>query len=135
MHSKPPPNPPVYFIDRSLGRHLIADALRDAGTRVEVHDDHLRQDAPDEEWIALVGDEGWLAVTKDRNIRYRAAEIAAVKHHGARVLVLRAKNATGVELANVLVTALSRIERFVSRNDPPFIAGIDRSGRITRYAI
>ncbi len=135
MSSKSPPESVVYFIDRSLGRHLIANALRGAGVRVEVHDDHFPQDAADEVWIERVGAAGWLAVTKDRNIRYRTAEIEAVKRHGARVLVLRAKNATGTELADLLVATRERIERYVGRNEAPFVAGIDRAGRIITYEI
>lgn len=102
---------------------------------VEVHDDHLDQDAPDEEWIALVGDRKWLAVTKDKNVRFRTAEIEAIKCRGARVLVIRAKNATGLDMANILVEAHRRVERFVSRTDAPFVAGIDRSGTIRNYRI
>jgi hypothetical protein len=42
------PEPLVFFIDRSLGRRVIPNALRDAGARVEVHDDHFSQDAQDQ---------------------------------------------------------------------------------------
>jgi hypothetical protein len=37
------PSPPerlVFFIDRSLGRKVIPDALRAAGEEVRIHDDH-----------------------------------------------------------------------------------------------
>ena len=37
---------PVFFIDRSLGRRHVAQALRAAGAVVEIHDDHFPQDAP-----------------------------------------------------------------------------------------
>lgn len=40
------PDTPVFYLDRNFGRHLIADALREAGHTVEVHDDHLPIDAP-----------------------------------------------------------------------------------------
>ncbi len=33
----------------------LATTLRQAGLRVEVHDDHFQQDATDEEWLAGVG--------------------------------------------------------------------------------
>ena len=135
MSFKQPPEQLVYFVDRSLGRHKIADALRASGARVEVHDDHLNQDAPDEEWIALVGVRGWVAVTKDKNVRFRTAEIEAIKRYGARVLVLCAKNATGPDMANILVDARRRLERFVSSTAAPFVAGIVRSGKITNYPI
>jgi len=68
------------YLDRNLGKHVIADALREAGATVEIHDDHLPLNAPDEDWIALVGRNSWIAITKDKNIRHRAAEIAAIKN-------------------------------------------------------
>ena len=135
VSSKQPPEQLVYFIDRSLGKHLIADALRAAGARVEVHDDHLEQDAPDEAWIALVGRQKWIAVTKDKNVRFRTAEIEAIKRHGARALVQRAKNATGSDMAGILVNARPRLERFVSKTAAPFVAGIDRLRTIRNYPI
>ena len=46
-------------------------SFRSLGMKVEVHDDHLLPDAPDEDWIALVGKEGWFSLTKDKNIRHR----------------------------------------------------------------
>lgn len=76
------PRDTVFFLDRSLGKHVVADALRNAGLAVQVHDDHLPVDAPDVDWIGLVGHRGWIAVTKDKNIRYRTAEIASIKRNG-----------------------------------------------------
>ena len=76
--SKPPPEPTL-FLDRNLGKHIIARQLRDAGIAVEVHDDHLPQDAPAEDWIALVGRKGWVAITKDKNVRYRVAELESIR--------------------------------------------------------
>lgn len=46
----------VIFIERNLGKHKVAQILRYAGELVEVHDDHLPQNAPDEQWIKLVGE-------------------------------------------------------------------------------
>ena len=123
------------YLDRNLGKHVIADALREAGATVEIHDDHLPLSAPDEDWIALVGRNRWIAITKDKNIRYRAAEIAAIKKHGAMVVVVRAKNATGRELGEILSSSLVRIQRFAESHQPPFVAGIDRSGRIMLYDV
>ena len=129
------PDEIVLFLDRNLGNHVIAGALRDAGHQVEIHDDHLPVDAPDEHWIRLVSSRGWIGLTKDKQIRYRTAEISAIKEYGARVIVIRAKNQTGPEIAEILVKYYSRIQRFVTRESVPFIAGINRSGAISHYAI
>jgi len=131
--SSKPPSEVVYYLDRNLGRHVIAKALRAAGAVVEVHDDHLPATAPDEDWIELAARKSWLAITKDRNIRYRAAELEAIREHSAMVLVVRATNATGQDIADVLVKAQMRIRRFVDKHDAPFVARIDRSGRVTKY--
>lgn len=45
----------VFYVDRNLDSKIVPKALRKAGVSVEIHDDHLAQDAADEEWIELVG--------------------------------------------------------------------------------
>ena len=44
-----------------------------------------------------------------------------------------AATATGQDIADVLVKAQMRIRRFVDKHDAPFIARIDRSGRVSKY--
>lgn len=127
--SKPLPEPTL-FLDRNLGRHIIADRLRSEGMAVEVHDDHLPLDAPDEEWIALVGSMRWVAITKDRNVRYRAAELQAIRRHSARVIVIRMKDATGQDIAEVLVRGRHRIARFSAKTPAPFLAGIYKTAAV-----
>ena len=102
---------------------------------MEVHDDHLAIDAPDEDWIALAGDKDWIAITEDKNIRYRSGELLAIQENLARVIVLRAKRTTGVDKADLLIKYAERIQDFARKNDAPFVAGIDRNGRITKYNI
>ena len=121
------------FLDRNLGKHIISDALRSAGHIVHLHDDFLPPDAPDEDWIALVGEKNWIAVTKDKNIKYRTGELQAIKWHYARVFVVRAKDATGKEIAEILNKAYKRIEKFSKTNHPPFVAAINRFGPIKKY--
>ena len=83
--------PLVFFLDRNLGKHTIADALRQAGAEVQIHDDHFRQETPDEEWLREVGQRSWIVLTKDTQIRYRAHERAALRQAGVRAFVLVAK--------------------------------------------
>ena len=124
---------PILFLDRNLGKHIIADRLRSAGMKVEVHDNHLPPDAPDEDWLALVGRMGWVALTKDKNIRYRTAELESIRRNAARIIVIRAKNATGSDIAELLVKGRRRIARFAAKTVAPFVAAIDGSSRIRVY--
>ena len=125
----------ILYLDRNLGNHVIANAIRDAGHRVEIHDDHLPIDAPDEDWISLVGKKSWVALTKDKNVRYRAGEIETIKSAKARVIVVRAKNLTGSEIANLLTKYHHRMKMYAEKNTAPFIASIDRSGKVKSYII
>ncbi len=100
-----------------------------------MHDDHLPQDATDAEWLHLVGKKRWIAIGRDKNIRYRGPEKAALIQANARLIVVRAKNTTGQDIAEILVKRINRIYRFVERHDAPFIAGITRDGKITKYPL
>ena len=63
--------PSVLFVDRSLGAKKIPSELRARGYEVRVHDDLLSQDAADEDWLKLIGKNGWIGITRDKNIRYQ----------------------------------------------------------------
>jgi predicted nuclease of predicted toxin-antitoxin system len=124
-------DPFIFFVDRSLGKHTIADALRQAGVAVEIHDDHFSQNATDETWLREVGRRGWIVLTKDTWIRRRSHERAALIHARVRAFVLVAGNLAGPEMAAVFVKALPAIHRFVAHHDPPFIAKITRSSAVS----
>lgn len=123
----------TFFIERNLGKYDVAQCLRDAGANVEIHDDHLAQDSPDEKWISLVGRKNWIAITEDRHIRYRTAEKLTIIDFKARVVVVRAKNMTGKQKGEFLAGALNKIQKYANENSPPFIVGIDRSKKIRSY--
>lgn len=126
---------PTLFLDRCLGRKHFASLLRSAGLKVEVHDNYLPQNAPDDDWIALVGRKGWVAITKDKRIRYRGAELKSVKDHKARIIVLRMKVATIEEMANLLIKARHQIALLNAITEAPFMAKIDRGCKLQSYLI
>ena len=107
VNSRPPDDRSILFIDRNLGRHVLADKLREAG----------------------------IAIGRDKNIRYRGPEKAALIQANARLIVIRAKNTTGQDIADLLIRHINRIYRFANKHDAPFIAGITRDGTITKYPL
>ena len=73
--------PPEFFFDRSLGK-ASAKRLRERGWVIHLIADFYRDDAADvadEEWIAEGCSRGWLLLTKDKKIRYRANELGALE--------------------------------------------------------
>ncbi|MYJ42928.1 MAG: hypothetical protein F4076_10915 [Acidimicrobiaceae bacterium] len=62
----------VFFLDRGLGFHLIAEAIRARGYEAlpmaDAYPDGTDQRISDPEWITRADTEGWVALTKDPSI-------------------------------------------------------------------
>jgi len=114
----------VYFTDRDLGKQFPA-RLREAGLHVERHADHFEPSSPDADWLQAVGQRGWVVITHDERIRYKANELAAVVQHRVALLVV-VGHAPYPQLAEHFVHTLSRIEAFLAAHKPPFIAKVYR---------
>jgi predicted nuclease of predicted toxin-antitoxin system len=125
-----PPDPPVFFIDRSLGYRTVANALEEAGYRVERHDDHYPPDTPDAQWLRDVGKNGWVVLTKDRQFDKNQIELNSLHESGAATFVLKAGNLTGSQIAAVLVGAMPGALLVLRKFDRPFIARIGKGGQI-----
>lgn len=67
---------PDLFLDRSLGRIGVPSLLRAAGLRLTTLAEHYGvpqdENVPDEEWLALAGERGWVVFMKDYRVRYNA---------------------------------------------------------------
>lgn len=114
----------VYFTDRDLGRRF-PEILRIGGLTVERHADHFEPDTTDEEWLEEIGKRGWIALTHDRRIRYKPNERDAVMRHSVGLLVIVGA-APYPDLAQAFLATLPRIEHFLARHNPPFIAKVYR---------
>jgi PIN like domain len=125
------PEPLVFFIDRSLGRRIVAQALREVGETVEIHDDHFAPDAKDEVWLVEVGRRGWIVLTKDDRIRYRVTERTALASARVRAFVLTSTQLQGSEMAAAFVKALPRIKRLIASRAPPLLGRVSRNGKVS----
>lgn len=120
----------TFFIDRSLGRDKVVAELRAKGALVEPHDSHFPADAPDQEWLNEVGTRGWIVISKDRRIRHRGAERAAVEDAKVALFIFRGGNMRGDEIAQAIAAALPRMLHLVQRQARPFIATISKGGAV-----
>lgn len=87
--------------------------------------DHFADRTPDTEWLSVVGAKGWVVITHDEQIRYKANELAAVMQHGVAMLLVVGL-APYPKLAEHFVNTLPRIEAFVGAHRPPYIAKVYR---------
>lgn len=120
--------PPEFFVDRSLGRHVVPQALRDTGAIVhamaDVYGERMGQGLADDEWLRDAGERDWVVLMKDAKIRYRPAELRVVLDHGVRAFCLTNANLRGAEMAERFVGNLSRISRIAEQEPGPYIYGV-----------
>ena len=127
-----PPERLVFFVDRSLGRKIIPDALRAADEEVRVHDEFFPQDEKDEVWLAEVGRLGWVVLTKDKHIRYRQVEIQALLAGKVRAFILTARgDLSGAEVGQIFIKAMPAMKKLCDTATPPFIARVSRDSSVT----
>lgn len=112
----------IFFTDRDLGV-TFPRILSEQGLHVERHDDHFIDYTSDRDWLLEVGRRGWFAISKDRRIRYRPNERDAVMQAGVGLFLLIG-NAPHSVLADNFAATISKIERFVQKNNRPFIAKV-----------
>jgi hypothetical protein len=126
---------PKFFLDRSLGRKAVPEALRAAGWDVVTLTEHYGMPADeqiaDTEWIAEAAGRGWPILMKDKRIRHRRAEIDAVISHQARCFVITRGDLPSAEMVTRIITNREAIVAAVA--DPgPYIYSVqlDRLSRL-----
>jgi hypothetical protein len=122
----------TFFLDYQIGRFVVAQALRNAGAKVEVHLDHFEQAAPDPEWIPEVGRRDWVLITKDQNIRRNPLERAAYEAARLRGFVVTGKDMDGQNLASLLVRCLPGMVYRAAGAPGPSLFTISRGGTFVR---
>lgn len=111
---------PVFFLDRGLGRYVVADAIRYRGlsvlTMAEVYPHGADEDVTDNEWMLRADAEGWVALTKDYAIVRDHTDTLA--RTSLRVFSLNNANLTGVEMAERFTLHLNRILQRAAKPGP-----------------
>ena len=126
----------TFFLDRNLGSKQVAEALRNAGASVEVHGDHFAADGSDEEWLAACGKHGWVAITLDYRIRYRASERDTLRKNSVKAfLVARAGEMSGNAIGQLLVAKLPKLVALATQTPAPFAFRMTPSGAITKVPL
>lgn len=122
----------TFFLDHQIGRYQVAEALRAAGAKVEVHLDHFPGDMPDIEWIPDVARRDWVLITKDQNIRRNPLERAAYQASRLRGFVATGKDMNAKELGELLVRCLPGMVRRAAGRPGPLLFTISRGGTFAK---
>lgn len=113
--------PREFFVDRSLGRLAVPAGLRAGGwdirTLAEVYGAD-EESVADVEWLELCGRRGWVVLAKDKRIRYRPAEIDAIRLFSVKAFVLTSGNLTSAQQVERLFGNESRIISACAEHGP-----------------
>jgi len=118
-----------YFFDESaLGIGRVMAAARGDCTFPGDRRASVGVGTDDVDWIPEVAARGWIVVGRDKKIRKRPAEKAALVNFPLRKLVLTAAGQLSVwEQLRVLVAQWDKIEE-LSRQPPPWMYAVTKKG-------
>ena len=122
----------MLFIDRCAWSGALGRALTEAGIPFVAHHDQFAHDTPDEIWLSAAADKGWLVVTRDQRIRYRANELAAMKRARLHVFVLTQGGLTAAETGSIVVRCHPDMLSLAASVDPPAFFSLTRAGEVRR---
>lgn len=135
--SQPEPGRPrtTLFIDRCAWSARLGEALRQAGIPFVAHGDRFAGDTPDAEWLAAAADQGWLVVTRDQRIRYKANEQAAMVRARLHLFALTQGGLSAAETAAIVVRAYPAMLRAAREVEPPAFFSVSRAAEVHRLKL
>jgi hypothetical protein len=119
-------------LDRALESHLLRNALKEMGARVQMHRDHFEDDADDVDWLPIIARREWITLTKDQ---YNWLERKAIKNANGRAFLLVRGELSGVEQASIVCKAMPKMLQILDLTPAPFIAKIYRDSSVSTIEV
>ena len=121
-----------FIVDENLSPHL-AHGMREFGEAVEHLLDHFEPGEADEKWLGFLGSNDFILITRDDRIRWRPAELRALRANKVGAFFLGGKNRSRCTLIQQLIRNWPRIKEMAAREHRPFALRVPPSGsKITR---
>lgn len=120
---------PVLFVDRNSGGRAFRDLLTRQGLKVVLHDDQFGQAVADEEWLARVGQRGWVVITGDNATTSSPLFLQRLARSRTFVFILKGLNGASAEgKAECILGAYAAIKRLIQTKKAPAIWRVGRDG-------
>lgn len=125
---------PLLFIDRCAWSNRLGETLTTAGIDFTPHHDHFEQACPDVDWLPVVGKNGWIVITRDKNIRRKPNELQAFKENNVLAIVLSSgssSQSSAADTADLLQRLLPKLMRKIQASKPPTMLTVTLMGTIS----
>lgn len=130
-----PPSAPTFYVDESIYSKLLVARLIAAGTHVERVGDAVPFGSHDDVWLAIVGQNGWVALMRDKRIRYRTLERRALILNRVGAFAFDGGQATAEATANRIVELLPKMSAIALSESRPFLFTFSLNGPISRVKL
>ena len=117
--SASPPEIPLLFIDRCAWSQRLDDALKEAGIPFVAHREKFEPACDDTVWLTVAGQEGWVVITRDKNIRRKANELLAFREAKLIVFALASGNASAADTAALVTELYPKFLKLAKTTKPP----------------
>lgn len=99
------------------------------------HHQRFAHDAPDEDWLRAAHSHGWLIVTRDQRIRYRANELRAVMDAKLHMFVFSQGGLSAAETATILCATYPRMCALAKQHRAPAFFSLTKTFEVRRLNI
>ena len=124
----------MIFIDRSIPKS-VATALKAVREDVIWLEDRFPPNTRDVVWLTEAGAERWLVITRDKRIRRRPGERAALMAAGVGCFILTQRRPQTRWVAlKLLALTLDEMQRVFDRSAPPFFYAVYANGALRKVA-
>ena len=87
----------------------------------------------DVDFLPIIGERGWVLLTKDKNIRRNQLEVEAILNAGVRAFVITATNVSHQQIADLVSKAIRKIAQ-ISQQKGPFVYNITSTGILSQIS-
>lgn len=129
------PDAPPLFIDRCAWSRPLGEALTAARIVFIPHHDRFVPNCPDEDWLKVAGNSGWIVLTRDKNIRRKPNEIRAYRDNKVVAFVLASGNASAADTADLVVRLWPKLLRKANSAEPPAMFSVTLAGTISQVRL
>jgi hypothetical protein len=127
----------VFYLDEGLSEckalHAVFTTHELRFERHYVHFPDRKNGTEDHVWLELVGRNDWIAITKDKGIRYLPLERELIKSYKIRQFSFSSGTMSGGDMAAILEAHLRAVWNCILKTERPFVAALNKGGVQIRW--
>ena len=128
----------ILFFDRSTGTNIpraLREYLKPLGLQVEYHDLHFDADAPDDDWLPIVGERGWIVIGQDHHYHLNSPEVEAISQYSIGAFYLWGATESKWEVMCCFARGYTNILNEATVTPKPFIYRVEKRGNLNEIHV